>query len=132
MTMLGQEKPSLEDLTHYGTKGMKWGVRKKKYTSDEIHDARARQESRLHRYNTEVHNVNLATGKGKAAAAKRLVKAERDHDTNEDRVIAEHMTRGEKAVEALLFGPIALATIPGNRLNVRATAKAVDKARRGA
>lgn len=28
MTYLGQEKPSLEDLAHYGVPGMKWGHRK--------------------------------------------------------------------------------------------------------
>lgn len=28
MTIMGQEKPSLEDLAHFGVKGMRWGVRK--------------------------------------------------------------------------------------------------------
>ena len=28
MEIVGSEKPSLEDLVHFGVKGMKWGVRK--------------------------------------------------------------------------------------------------------
>lgn len=33
MTVLGVEKPDLETLTHYGVKGMKWGVRKARPSS---------------------------------------------------------------------------------------------------
>lgn len=33
MIIVGQEKPSLEDLTHFGVKGMKWGIRKENRTS---------------------------------------------------------------------------------------------------
>jgi hypothetical protein len=31
--IIGQEKPSLENLTHFGVKGMRWGVRKEEATS---------------------------------------------------------------------------------------------------
>ena len=38
MIMLGQEKPSLEELIHFGVKGMKWGTHKqsKRYSTDNV------------------------------------------------------------------------------------------------
>lgn len=128
-------KPSLEDLVlaHHGVKGMKWGVRKNKPTSSEIHDARQRQAFRAAELNRSIGKLNVSVGtKGEKAAVQDFKKKQIDFLTNEDRVTAAHMTRGEKAAWALLTGPLALGAIGVNKLEVRAAKKNTDEARAAA
>ena len=131
MRYFGEVKPSLDELLkHYGTKGMKWGVRKKKYASEEIHAARARQNARLKKYMEADDQAALAKSKKAAAAAiKKRDTIAKEFDTSEDRVTAMHMTRGEKVAHVLLVGPLDAVTIPANKLTVRSVAKRTDKAR---
>lgn len=111
-------KPSLEELAHYGKKGMKWGHRKK-YTTSEIKDARARQGSRLARVNDQAHKLNLATGKNKDVQAQKYIKLRTELEKNPDAAIGGRMTRGEKAAALLLTGPIGAVIIAGNASAVR-------------
>jgi hypothetical protein len=39
--MVSIENPSLDELAHYGIKGMKWGVRKDRYESTRVKKARS-------------------------------------------------------------------------------------------
>lgn len=119
MTLLyGEEKPSLEELAHYGVKGMKWGQRKK-YSTDQIKDARARQGSRVARINDQAHKLNLAEGKAKDAAAKKYVEMMKELQSHPDAAIGGRMTRGEKAAALLIGGPIGAIVIAGNASAVR-------------
>ena len=114
----GEEKPPLEELAHYGTKGMKWGHRKK-YSAQEIHDARARQNSRLNEVNNQAHKLNLATGKSKDTAAKQYAKLYNDLQTNKDAAVAARMTKGEKAATLILTGPIGPLILAANSSQVK-------------
>lgn len=116
MKTYAAEKPSLEDISHHGVKGMQWGVRKAHPSSSEIHGARSRQAAR------QKSAVKAPTAKGRAAAS-------RDHQTNEDRVTAARMTLGEKTTAALLGGPVGLVVIAANSSRRRAVARNVDNQR---
>lgn len=115
---VGAEKPSLEELVHSGVKGMKWGQRKK-YSTADIKDARARQGSRLNEVNQQAHKLNLATGKAKDKAAKDYVKKLNALQDHPDAAIGGRMTKGEKAAALLLTGPIGAIVIAGNASAVR-------------
>lgn len=115
-TFVGEEKPPLESLSHSGVKGMKWGVRKDRPTTVDIQNARERQRMRA---NSAVFNPS----KIKRAAA------EKDFLTNEDRVTAARMTRGEKMVAVVLAGPVGGAIIVGNHVQVKRIARKTDVAR---
>jgi hypothetical protein len=132
--MVGDEKPPLETITHYGTKGMKWGVRKTNPTTSDIQDARARQDARYNSYIQSVHRLNLASADGtpkskQKSAVRNYEKTQKDFLTNEDRVTAMRMTNGEKVTAALLTGPIGLVIIGANRGQVKRVAKDTDKNR---
>lgn len=130
MTFVGGEKPSLDDLVHYGTKGMKWGVRKANPTTTEIRDARLRQRGRESRFDNAIIDLNLArTDRDVKSAVKRYNKAVTDLSTSEDAVTAQRLTKGEKWTLAILSGPVGLAVIGGQALVVKSTAKRVDRNR---
>lgn len=111
-------KPSLDELAHYGKKGMKWGVRKK-YSTQEIHDARIRQRSRIANVDAQAHKLNLATGKNKDVQAKKYLKLVDELNTNKDAAVASRMTKGEKAANLILAGPIGALAIAANNRSVR-------------
>lgn len=115
-TIVGEEKPSLESLSHSGVKGMKWGVRKARPTTADIHNARQRQLGRA--------NAAVSHPSGAKRAA-----AEKDFLTNEDRVTAARMTRGEKMAAVILAGPVGGALIVGNQIQVKRIARKTDVAR---
>lgn len=106
-------KPSLEDmarygatdLEHYGTKGMKWGVRKK-VTGRDIRSARARLGLEQDKLFNKARDVK-ATGRGQKAYEKQKTA----FLNNPDRVLATKLTKGEKAAQVILAGPIGLVTI---------------------
>lgn len=134
MILNEQGKPSMAAvLAHHGVKGMKWGVRKAHSTTAEIRDARIRQHARGKRLQSAVDNLNLASaGSNKAqqkAAVKKFQTAQKDFLTNEDRVTAARITTGEKVTQAILLGPLALATIPLSNAHARSVEKATDRAR---
>lgn len=115
---VGAEKPSLEELAHYGVKGMKWGQRKK-YSTEEIHTARIRQRSRVHQLNDTAAKLNLATGKKADTLAKKYAKEMNELETNKDAAVAARMTKGEKAANLILAGPFGAIAIGLNKRTVR-------------
>lgn len=126
---VGAEKPSLEELAHHGVKGMKWGHRKKYSTSD-IKDARARQQSRAVEVNNAAAKLNLASkagGKGAEKAAATYAKKANAYKSNKDAAVAARMTKGEKAVSLLIGGPIGAIVIAGNAAAVRSMEKKSSK-----
>jgi hypothetical protein len=128
--IFGQEKPALDSLVHAGVKGMKWGHRKAKPTTEEIHSARYRQMARETQMIRYAREAAVTTGAARKTAERNAEKHAIDLQTNEDRVTAARMTSGEKAVHAILLGPIALVTIPANKLHVNYTARTVDELRK--
>lgn len=96
--MYPEDKPSLEELFHFGVKGMRWGVRKKVTTSD-IKSARARQ-------------------RGRSESARK---------TSSDRAISSRLTRGEKVAALLIGGPVGLVVIGGAAINAKRIERNVRK-----
>ena len=87
-------------LEHSGVKGMHWGHHKSQTpgpSTTDIHMARARQQGRKSAYRQALVTGDRA-GAGKAA---------REFQSSHDRVIAAHMTKGEKAATVLLGGGLA-------------------------
>lgn len=98
-----------EYLEHYGVKGMKWGVRKNKPSSDEIMSARLRQAGRVNAVQQSRDRYKAATSKGSTMSNAQKNKAIREHEalrldmlTSPDRVTSLYMTNGEKAASAII------------------------------
>lgn len=127
------EKPDTPQnlvLKHYGVQGMKWGVRKKKSTADEIHAARRRQDARFRGILAEDDKVITSkSGKQSDAAAKRRAQKIKDFETNEDRVTAARATRGEKIAAVVLTGGLGIVLLPAQKVYEKSVAKSTDKAR---
>lgn len=121
-------KPSLEDLTHFGVKGMKWGVRKREANSAQIVAARRRLKADSKSYATRAKKLDTAKGADKAKLEASLRKQHQAYLKDPDRVIAARMTRGEKATSAL-FGlgsvsglVVTAGTIGGSAITSRVIA----------
>jgi hypothetical protein len=106
------EKPSLEDLVHYGVLGMKWGHRKAA-TGKEIKAARQTLMARSKAYRKESKKLgNYAEGSPKRKALElKLAKQHQAYLKDPARVIASRMTRGEKFGTALLTTPTPLGIL---------------------
>lgn len=113
MTVGDDKKPSLEELSHQGVLGMKWGHRKMA-TASQIIAARGKLNSQRKDLANQVDKVHDTTKKGTPARTKEVKKLQEMHTTflkNPDRVVAARMTRGEKAAALVLGGPAGLAAI---------------------
>jgi hypothetical protein len=97
--VISTEKPGTpSELVHFGTKGMKWGVRKSQ-GSREFHSKFTTPEARaqeIHRARAQV-SVNKAGGKESSAY---------------DKATALRFTRGEKFVTAALYTLAPTVVIP--------------------
>lgn len=113
-TMPEQEFDSPEDvLNHYGVLGMKWGRTRVRATGPQIRQARRNLQRQSLSYHDHKADVKRATSAGeKAAAREKLDQVKADFLKNPDRVVAARLTRGEKAVAAILlpYGMTAIAT----------------------
>lgn len=107
MKIYGDEKPSLQELAHYGTKGMKWGVRRaqRKERNAQIKGARQRIASKQ----AEVHSLARQSSKAKTAAErarldKLATKKAKELFESPDHLTASRMTSGEKWMTGVLLG----------------------------
>lgn len=62
--MVSIEKPSLDELAHYGVKGMKWGVRKDRYESTRVKKARSVYNTQKENYKKILKEYYRKTGYG--------------------------------------------------------------------
>ena len=97
MTRIEAQKPDLESvLSHYGVKGMQWGVRKAAIKT-------ARKEVRAQK--KEIREV----AKTKGVKSEEYGKLQAAYLRNPDRGVAATMTRGEQIASILLLGgPLGL------------------------
>lgn len=102
--ILNEVNPPLDDaLAHVGVKGMKWGVRKKRATSDQIREARVKvrnQESQINKQASRVDNAK--TAKSRAAAQKKHHEMSMSYLKSPDRETASRLTTGEKVALAVI------------------------------
>lgn len=110
--MFDTEKPSLEELQHFGVKGMKWGVHKT-HGTHEFHRKFNTPEKRA----TEIKRArrSVAKSKAKAEKAKGTPQAKKFKDLhlkNPDRATALRMTKGEKWVHGILYAAVPLPVVP--------------------
>lgn len=115
-------------LAHYGIKGMKWGVRRRRseggeasgpsrkeqrsQRNREIMEARSRQAARQRKFQeAQAEFVVARTRKGEARAEKLMREMEKAYFTNPDAQTAARMTTGEKWAAAIAFAGVGLSTI---------------------
>lgn len=113
MKALGKEMSPEETLAHYGVLGMKWGRTRARATAGEIREARSRVNAQRGKLlSKEVAAIKASPGQEKKKAVVDANRMRARYLKNPDRVTAARMTRGEKAVFALLV-PGGLAAIAG-------------------
>lgn len=122
-----EDKPSPEDVLHYGVVGMKWGKRRAKASGKEIRSARKRLSVEQDKLFDKQDSVKK-TGKGQRELANMTTKFLK----NPDRVTAVRLTRGEKAAAFIIFPPAGAATIAltsgiSRRIEKKQDAGAYDK-----
>lgn len=105
-----------ESLSHHGVKGQKWGVRKLTVSNREVREAKGRQATR-------------ASLVRKAPDEKTRAKALKDFQTNEDRVTAARVSRGQALAWSIMAGPIGLAVVAAGAAQASQIAQRTDKAR---
>lgn len=135
-----------EALSHYGVKGMKWGVTntdkgkgtsantdkakkavgRSKPTSKEIHNARAKMASKERQLIRQIDKTNTASGKQQKVEAKKLNEISTDFLKDPDRATALRVTNGEKAALALLA--VAFPVVGTTYSATYATASRVSRA----
>lgn len=103
------EKPSLEELAHFGVLGMKWG-RRKSATAGEIVTARKSLKAKSSAYRKNYKKLdNYAPGSVKRKVfEKKLNEQHQAYLKDPKRAIASRMTRGEK-ISSLMLGNTTLA-----------------------
>jgi len=115
------DKPPLDELAHFGVKGMKWGHRKA--TGSQIVSARRRlrSESSAYRKDYKKYEKSAAGSEARAKLEKNLRDRHQEYLKNPDRVIAARMTTGEKIAAAMFtssgFGVgVTAGTIAGTAI----------------
>jgi hypothetical protein len=104
MSMMGQEKPSLEELAHHGVKGMKWGKRR---GLTDVHNEKVTKSIAI--------NNRVASGKGsfgdkfKVAQTTTLVglaanKGLKGVAAKNERILKEHKARIENGQRKIRDG----------------------------
>lgn len=117
--MIDDEKPPLDELVHFGIKGMQWGVRHKPAagrgftlkpgrSTGEIRLARKSVRKDAKAVNKEVLKRLVGKSSKEAVREKKLTFL-----TNPNRATAARMTRGETLAIALLATPATAALAVG-------------------
>lgn len=121
MIVNDSDKPSLDELTHYGVAGMKWGKTRIKANTAQIKIARKnvqRQGDALGDEHLKLEAMRKGD-KGFATQERKVANMQASYLKNPDRVTAVRLTRGEKAVTALFTvltanpvgAPVAVANV---------------------
>jgi len=97
-------------LAHYGKKGMKWGQRKaaRQQESQDIIDARARQEDRKKAHASAVNKLDSYSNASKYTKGQKAAEDAYFHSRNEllygpDAKTAQKKTRGEKVADRVVM-----------------------------
>lgn len=141
--IVGQDKPTIDDtVAHFGVKGMKWGHRKSRSSSEaaNIRGARRSVRNQLENINEQRRsNRKLTKGsKERAAGEKKLARMKTSLLKDPDRATAVRLTRGEKwlvttvgLTGAAATGAAAPLAVAGVTLASRAiTSKAIEAKQR--
>lgn len=118
-----------EFLAHYGVKGMRWGVRRRRSeggsesagpsrkerrakNNQEIEEARSRQAARQRAYQTAQAEFMVArTRKGEAHAESIMRQMEKEYYTHPDAQTAARMTSGEKWTTGISMAGVLLSAV---------------------
>lgn len=119
MRIVGQDKPDLNDMFHFGVKGMKWGERRFQKKLDKVRTSGTPRQQRnmqikVARKNVatrqnEVHALVRASNKTKDPVKrsnldKLATKKAKELFESPDQLTASRMTTGEKWATGLLAG----------------------------
>lgn len=129
--MIVVEKPNLDEdlLVHYGVAGMKWGKTRAKGSAADIRSARRTVARDQDKYKSAKNKVKaMKEGKAKVQKMKDLEKTKIKNLKNPDRVLANRLTRGEKAaVLAFSFFTLTLPVGIGVVAGTSATSRRIEQ-----
>lgn len=127
MTFVGQDKPDLDDLAHFGVKGMRWGVRRGLTTAKDRQNLESRKtinKMTLQRDVSAIKSVNPFSSKEKRAEMRSLTKQmQKDIKASPHLAPSIRMTAGEKTALIILGGPAGIGGVLVNE----ALARRVEK-----
>lgn len=102
--MLGEDKPPLEELMHYGVKGMRWGVRRSQKQLERSQKQHARGDRKSAK-------ASKAARKGKTEkAAKNQAKADKAYSKSEKN-LKRSMVTPEQRIRRAKVGAAAAASV---------------------
>ena len=120
------EKPSLDELMHFGVKGMKWGERRAQRKARDDRTEAARENVRIERIALSKQKMRMQKARGALARARETSKYEAQRLSflnNPDRATAYTMTRGDEMASLITLGPLGPLLVGGLNLAGQQTVK---------